>query len=132
MAEMSTRGLRRSRLGGMLSLGIGSSGLLWWILVWTSPTVRSWFDADRARWWLDGFALADIALFVVGHIIVGALTLMQRGSGRLPVFVLGATTYALLSCIGMLRYGGGVAAVVAMSCACAGSGLACWLVGEPM
>jgi hypothetical protein len=56
-------------------------GGVWWILLATSPTVRSWFELlPHRRSALDSFLLADLAVFVGGSVIAGWL--LWRADGR--------------------------------------------------
>jgi hypothetical protein len=99
----------------VLAFGLSAAGALWWLGIWLSPAVRSHFDVPNARWWLDGLALADVSLFVIGHAILGLL--MVKRSSNAQVFAgvtAGVTAYAWLSCVGMLRFHGSVLAAVAM------------------
>lgn len=54
-------------------------GALWWVVLASSPTVRSWFELlPRRTSALDSFLLADLAVFVGGSL--GAGWLLWRGS----------------------------------------------------
>ena len=77
--------------------------------------MRSYFDVPKARWWLDGLAIADVLVFVVGHGMVGLMILKRHP--KVQVFAgitAGATAYAWLNCVGMIRFHGSVLAAVAM------------------
>jgi hypothetical protein len=108
--------LKSRRLVAMsLAFGLSVLGALWWLGIWWSPSVRSHFDVPNARWWLDGMAIADVLLFVVGHGMVGLMILKRNSKAQLFAGVTaGATAYAWLNCVGMLRFHGSVLATAAM------------------
>jgi hypothetical protein len=114
-----------------IAFGLFGLGVLWWLGVWISPTVRRLFDARSSRWWLDGLVLADVILFVGGHAVVGVL--IRKRSKHACVTgaaVAGATTYAWLSCVGMLRFDGSWIAAVGMLGATVASWSVVLLTGE--
>ncbi len=114
-----------------LAFGLSVLGASWWLGIWWSPSVRSRFDVPNARWWLDGMAIADVLLFVAGHGMVGLMILKRNSKAQLFAGVAaGATAYAWLSCVGMLRFHGSVLAAVAMFAASVASFSLVLLLGD--
>ena len=114
-----------------LAFGLSVLGALWWLSIWWSPSVRSHFDVPNARWWLDGMAIADVLLFVVGHGVIGLMILRRNSKAQVFAGVTaGATAYAWLSCVGMLQFHGSVLAAVAMFGAAVASFSLVLLVGN--
>jgi hypothetical protein len=121
----------RRGIATALAVGLAVLGGIWWLGIWWSPGIRSKFDLPNSRWWLDGLALADLVLFVGGHALVGWMLHRRKSNSQVfAAMTAGATLYALLDCVGMLRFHGSVLAVIAMSLASVASCSVVVLAGE--
>lgn len=86
----------RRRAGAYL-VAQGGIGLLWWVLLYASPTVRDWFVADAGWPVARSLVLADVLGFGVGSIVAGLAVLQGRGwAGGAVVAVSAVTGYATL------------------------------------
>jgi len=75
----------------------GCLGLLWWLLLYVSPTVRAWFVADAGWPVARSLVLADVLGFGVGSLIAGvAVAQGRQWAGGAVVAVTAVTAYATL------------------------------------
>jgi hypothetical protein len=56
---------------GLLLVLQGAIGIIWWILLYRSPTVRNWFVADAGWPVARSLVVADVIGFGLGSVIVG-------------------------------------------------------------
>ncbi len=85
------------RLAGIYFLIQGVVGLLWWVLLYASPTLRDWFVADAGWPVARSLVAADVVGFGLGSIAAGIAVLQQRPwTGAAVVAVAAVTAYATL------------------------------------
>lgn len=75
----------------------GVIGVLWWVLLYASSTVRDWFVAEAGWPVARSLVAADVVGFGAGSIVVGLAVLQGRQWARGAVVALTAVTaYATL------------------------------------
>lgn len=100
-------------------------GVVWWVLLATSPTVRSWFELLPHRTSaLDSFLLADLAVFVGGSVASGwLLWRASRWASLMTACTAGGLAYATLCLVAWVVFEGSpVAGVAPMVVATAATG----------
>lgn len=81
-------------------------GLIWWLLLSTSPAVRGWFElmADRPEV-MDAFVFADVLVVVVGSgLSAWGLAADKRWATAVLWFTAGGIVYPTLYLFGWLSF----------------------------
>ena len=103
----------------------GILGAAWWLVLLLLPQSRRLFLPEQfPESVLMSLVIADLT-FVIGSIFVGWLILSSRNARTTSWFLLGATSYATLTCWGWTLFTGvAILGSITMSCATFGTVLA--------
>lgn len=83
------------RQAGFYLVAQGAIGVLWWLLLYTSLSVRGWFVADSGWPVARSLVLADLIGFGCGSLATGIAVLQHRQwAGGAAVAVSAVTAYA--------------------------------------
>lgn len=83
-------------------------GVLWWVSLTASDTVRSWFELDPSRpEVLDSLVVADVVVIIVGSLL-GARGVWKGAAWAMPVvvFVAGGLVYVTLYLMAWVAFTG--------------------------